>query len=72
MKKIIELAKNPLIICLKGISEESFLFNGNVKIINASLKFLIKVPTKKSKILQKSLHKSDIPNQFQKLFKSAL
>ena len=39
---------------------EGFLFNVNVKIINANLKFLIK------------LHKSDVPKQFQNLFKSAL
>ena len=48
------------------------MFNVKVKTINASLKFLINVPTQKAKFLQKSLHKSDIPNQFQKLFKSVL
>ena len=42
------------------------MFNVNVKIINVSLKFLS--ANKKSKIL----HKSDIPTQFPKLFKSAL
>ena len=42
---IVELAEN----CLKGISEELFLFNGNVKMINASLTFLIKVPTQKAR-----------------------
>ena len=53
-------------IFLKRIWEERFSFNVNVKIINASL--LIKVPYKgahkRNKILQKPLHKSDIPNQF--------
>ena len=34
-----------MILCSKGISKEGFLFNDNVKIINVSLKFLIKVPT---------------------------
>ena len=48
------------------------MFNVKVKTINAGLKFLINVPTQKAKFLQKSLHKSDIPNQFQKLFKSVL
>ena len=36
-------------ICLNGILQEGFLFDGNVKIINASLKFLIKVATQKTK-----------------------
>ena len=66
------ISQNLLIICLKPISEERFLFNGNVIIINASLKFLIKVPTQKALFLQKSLQKPDILNQFQKLFKPAL
>ena len=57
------------LICLKCISEERFLFNGNVKIINVTLKFVIKMPTQKAKFLQKSLQKSDIPNKFQELFK---
>ena len=48
------------------------MFNGNVKIINASLKFLIKLPTQRAKFLVKSLLQSENPNQFQKLFKSAL
>ena len=39
-----------MIICLKCISEERSLFNVTVKIINASLKFLIKVPTQKAKV----------------------
>ena len=34
-----------MILCSKDISKEGFLFNDNVKIINVSLKFLIKVPT---------------------------
>ena len=38
-----------LIICLKCILEGRFLLNVNVKIINASLKFLIKVPIQKAK-----------------------
>ena len=36
-----------MLIYLKGISDEGFLFNGNVKVINASLKFLIQVAIKK-------------------------
>ena len=36
-------------ICLNGILQEGFLLDGNVKIINASLKFLIKVATQKTK-----------------------
>ena len=40
---------NLKIICLKGISEEGFLFNGNVKIIDANLEFLIKVTRQKAK-----------------------
>ena len=36
-----------MVIYLKGISEEGLLFNGNVKVINASLKFLIQVAIKK-------------------------
>ena len=36
-------------ICLKGILQEGFLFDGNVKIINANLKFLIKVATQNTK-----------------------
>ena len=36
-------------MCLKCISEERFLFNVNDKIINASLKFLIKVLTQITK-----------------------
>ena len=55
---------------LWGSLEEWLLFNGNVNIINATLKFLIKVQLTKSEI--RSLQKSDIWNQFQKLFKSAL
>ena len=62
------ISQNLLIICLKCISEERVLFNGNANIINVSLKFLIKVPTQKAK----SLQKSDIPKQFWKLLKSAL
>ena len=38
-----------MIICLKCIPEEGFLFNVNIRIINASVKFLIKVPTQKAK-----------------------
>ena len=34
-----------MIICLKGILNESILFIGNAKLINANLNFLIKVPT---------------------------
>ena len=37
-------------MCFKCISEGRFLFN--VKIINASLKFLIKMPTQKAKFLK--------------------
>ena len=40
---------NLMIICLKGILEEGFLFNGNVKIIDANLEFLIKVTRQKAK-----------------------
>ena len=58
--------------CLRGVSEESFLFNGNIKIIYTTLKFLIKVRTQKAEFLLECLHKSDIPNQFQKLFTSVL
>ena len=36
-------------ICFNGILQEGFLFDGNVKIINASLKFLITVATQKTK-----------------------
>ena len=32
------------------MSEEGFLFNGKIKVINASLLFLIKVPTRKAKL----------------------
>ena len=32
-----------MIICLKDMLEEDFSFNGNGKIIDANLKFLIKV-----------------------------
>ena len=39
-----------MIVQLKGISKEGCLVNENVKIINANLKFLIKVPTHKVKI----------------------
>ena len=39
-----------MIICLKGISEERFSFHSNVKIINVSLKFFIKVPVIKAKL----------------------
>ena len=38
-----------MIIGLKGISEEGFLFNGNVK-INACLKFLTKMLIQKVKL----------------------
>ena len=38
-------------------SGESFLFNGNVKIINCSLNFPIKVPTQKAKVI---LYKNQI------------
>ena len=62
---------NLLIICLKCISEERFLFNVNVKIINASLKILIKRPTQKAKFY-KNLYINQIQNQFEKLFKSTL
>ena len=61
------ISQNLLVICLKCISEERLLFNGNEKIINASVKFLIKVPIQKAKLLQKSSQKSDTPNQFQKI-----
>ena len=37
MKQTLELAKNLMIICLKGISEKCFLFNVKV---NANLKFI--------------------------------
>ena len=41
---------NLMIICLKGILEEGFLFNGNVNvIIDANLEFLIKVTRQKAK-----------------------
>ena len=43
------ITKNLLIICLKCISEERFLRNVSAKIINASLKCLIKVATQKAK-----------------------
>lgn len=46
MKEIIDLT-NLMIIYFKSISEESFSFNSNAKIIDASLKFLIKVTYKK-------------------------
>ena len=62
MKKNRLISQNLLIICLKCIPEERVLFNVNAKIINVSVKFLIKVPTQKAKSLQKSLQKSDIPN----------
>ena len=39
-----------MIICLKGISEDCFSVNSNVKIINVSLKFFIKVPVIKAKL----------------------
>ena len=45
------------------------MFNCNVKIINASLKFLIKVPTQKAKFSQKSLH-NILDQIFQTNFKS--
>ena len=32
-----------MIISFKGISKEGFLFNGYVKIINASLRFILKL-----------------------------
>ena len=37
------------IICLKGISEEGFSFNGNFKVITTNIKFFTKVPTQKPK-----------------------
>lgn len=46
MKQIIDLT-NLMIIYFKSISEESFSFNSNAKIIDANLKFLIKVTYKK-------------------------
>ena len=46
-----------MVIYLKGISEEGLLFNGNVKVINASLKFLIQVTIKKRKL---NLYKNQI------------
>ena len=55
MKKIVELAKTVYFVCLKGTSEERFLFKVNVKIINASLMFLLKVPTQKARF---SLYKN--------------
>ena len=39
-----------MIICFKDISEEGFLCNSNIKIINASLKALKKVPKQKVKL----------------------
>ena len=39
-----------MIICFKDISEESFSCNGNIKIINASLKALKKMPKQKVKL----------------------
>ena len=41
------ISQNLLIICLKDISEKRFLFNGSVKVVNTSLRFLIKMPTQK-------------------------
>lgn len=37
-----------MIVCLKDISEKIFSFNGHVKIINATLKFLTKVSTQEA------------------------
>ena len=46
-----------MIICLKAISEEGCLFNGNAKITYTSPKLIIKVPTQKIKI---NLYKNQI------------
>ena len=46
-----------MIVYLRGISNEGFLFNGSVNVTNVSLKFLIKVPTQKAKF---SLYKNQI------------
>ena len=56
-----------MIICLKSISEESFLFNGNLKIIDACLKFFIKVPTQEAK-LYKNFYTNQIPQTHFKSF----
>ena len=53
------MSYNFKIIYLKRISEEGLLFNYNVQITNASLKFLIKLPAQKTKI---SLYKFYIAN----------
>ena len=46
-----------MIIYLKGISVKCSSFNGNVKINNASLKFILKLSTQKGKF---SLYKNQI------------
>ena len=44
-----QFSENLKIIGLKGISEEGFLFKGNVKIFNVSLKFLTRMLIQKLK-----------------------
>ena len=51
-----------MIICLKGISEEGFSISDNLKIINANLKFLTKVPTQivKINLYKNQIHLTDL------------
>ena len=60
-----------MIICLKNILEEHISFNGYIKIINVTIKFLLEVsPHKKTKL---NLYKNkNLYSQFQKIFKSVL
>ena len=46
-----------MIICLKGISEEGFSFNSNIKIIHDRRKLLRKAPTQQVKF---SLYENQI------------
>ena len=60
-----------MIICLKNNLEEHISFNGYIKIINVTIKFLIEVSP--HKITKLNLYKNkNLYSQFQKIFKSVL
>ena len=63
-----------MIACLKGVSEEGLSFNGNVSIINTSLKLIIKMLTVKANFnlrrYQVHIAKSYIKSYLKSYFKS--